>query len=350
MNGTRLCSSKWTRGGRGATDKVYQCDVGNFGFATRVANPAGIIKISGGVVIMVRKGLTISDLHEEAYEDHDFEDGMSQKGFLRARVHHPSIGEVWVIGSHTQAWPENEEIRVKQWRQLWRHIQTTIPEGARVVVAGDMNTEMSEISVMKTELHAASPPLQPAGFWLPLRETLKYSSYGGGGQNAYLHYDPKEVHEKSPHDQIAYISNDGKYASPQTMKWQYLPMKSDVCFSSSLTRPNISVDDLSDHYAAYAELCYGSRCESQELSGHRGYSRIGFMEAPRCCPGRGMIYGKCFDWAPGGIHAGDIGLSESQRCTKISKKCETKVQASSVEECLRMLAEMDLPFDQIECN
>ena len=28
---------------------------------------------------MVRKGLYISDFHEEAYVDHDFEDGMSQK-------------------------------------------------------------------------------------------------------------------------------------------------------------------------------------------------------------------------------------------------------------------------------
>ena len=30
---------------------------------------------------MVRKGLTMSDPHEEAYVDHDLEDGMSQKAW-----------------------------------------------------------------------------------------------------------------------------------------------------------------------------------------------------------------------------------------------------------------------------
>ena len=97
----------------------------------------------GGVVIMVRRGLTISDFHEEIYAAHDFEDGMSQKaripirrlatirassvnfsepfqpcvtceGFMRVRVQHPSVGDVWVIGTHTQAWPKNAAIRLKQ--------------------------------------------------------------------------------------------------------------------------------------------------------------------------------------------------------------------------------------------
>ena len=91
-----------------------------------------------------------------------------------------------------------------------------------------------------------------------------------------------------------------RYTSPESMRWQYLPMKSDACFPSAITSPTISVDDLlldrvvrrvfafciamswirfsgvrSDHYAAYAELCYGSRCASQTLSGHRGFTGIG---------------------------------------------------------------------------
>ena len=161
---------------------------------------------------MVRKGLYISDFHEEAYVDHDFEDGMSQKariseclallikplqqqparyacqGFMRVRVGHPSIGDVWVIGSHTQAWPQNAGIRVKQcgprsslqsrcarkgfgvpaslelrWKQMWRHIDATIPEGSKLVIAGDMNTETSEVETMKK---AAQPQMFPTFFFL----------------------------------------------------------------------------------------------------------------------------------------------------------------------------------------
>ncbi|CAE7188984.1 unnamed protein product [Symbiodinium necroappetens] len=348
----QLCNPQWRRNGWYAKDNVLACSTaGHFGFATRVLNPAGWVKISGGVVIMVRKGLYISDFHEEAYVDHDFEDGMSQKGFMRVRVGHPSIGDVWVIGSHTQAWPQNAGIRVKQWKQMWRHIDATIPEGSKLVIAGDMNTETSEVETMKKELHSESPPLDESGFWLPLRTPLPYSSYGGGGQNAYLHYDNQETHEKSPHDQIMYVSAGNKYLSPKSMRWQYLPMKSDDCFPSAITTPNISMDDLSDHYAAYAQLCYGSRCQIQQLSGHRGFTGIGLGDEIRCCAGRGMVAGKCFDWAPGGVHAGQIGLSSSKFCTKSGKHtCTTEVQAESLEDCYVKLAEMDLPYGLIKCQ
>merc|ERR1712113_677553 len=121
---------------------------------------------------------------------------------------------------------------------------------------------------MKQILHAVNPDITQGGFWMPLREPLAYSSYGGAAHNAFLHHDPNEAHARSPHDQILYVSRDAGYAEPTSMQWQYLPMKSEECFETNLASKNmkIRVDDLSDHYAAYAELCFGRHCAHNELT------------------------------------------------------------------------------------
>ena len=44
----RLCNPEWRRNGLYAKDNVLTCSTaGHFGFATRVLNPAGWVKISG---------------------------------------------------------------------------------------------------------------------------------------------------------------------------------------------------------------------------------------------------------------------------------------------------------------
>jgi len=364
----RLCNPKWKRNAA----QVVECvSTSKFGSATRVLNPAGYVKISGGVVIMVRKGLELADFAEEPFEDKDIEDGMSQKGFLRVKVRNHPVGDVWVIGTHTQAWPANAAIRVNQFKQIWTHIQKTIPAGERVILAGDMNTESPEIQDMKQALHAENPPVNENGFWMPLRTPLRYSSYGSGGQNAYLNHDIKEALEKSPHDQILYVSDQSGYKSPTSMQWQYLPMKSDTCFETGLASnvKTIQIDDLSDHYAAYAELCFGERCAPSELSGHRGFTGIHRDDAFRCCPGRGKIGDKCFDWADGGIKFGRIGFNsgspsgsvmmrraEGGYCTKTSHGSTCPIinngqplWAANAEECEAKLADMDLPFKLVSC-
>jgi len=209
----------------------------------------------------------------------------------------------------------------------------------------------TEESMAQKELHLDGPPVNESGFWLPLRTPLKYSSFGSGGQNAYLHYEKEEVHTRSPHDQMGYVSLDDRYLAPKNMQWQYVPMKSDTCFESTLNLPHVMVDDLSDHYAAYAELCFGSRCAGQQLSGHRGYTRIGAGDAARCCPGRGLVDGKCFDWAPGGVHHGQIGVGPWNHCTKQTNQniCEiAQISGESLEQCYISLAALDLPFKFLE--
>ena len=48
----------------------------------------------------------------------------------------------------------NAGISDLRWKQMWRHIDTTIPAGSKLVIAGDMNTEVSEVETMK---RAAQP-------------------------------------------------------------------------------------------------------------------------------------------------------------------------------------------------
>eukprot|EP00930_Biecheleria_cincta_P058661 TRINITY_DN44467_c0_g1_i1.p1 TRINITY_DN44467_c0_g1~~TRINITY_DN44467_c0_g1_i1.p1 ORF type:complete len:492 (-),score=73.83 TRINITY_DN44467_c0_g1_i1:63-1538(-) len=365
----RLCNPEWKRNG----PQVLECkDGSDFAAATRVLNPAGRIKISGGVVIMVRRGLEISDFAEEAYVDHDLEDGMSQKGFLRVKVRKHSVGDVWLIGTHTQAWPENKNIRVQQFKQVWKHINEHIPRGERVIVAGDFNTETPELPDMKRELHAESPPITEAGFFMPLRTPLKYSTYGSGAQNAFIHHDAHEFHDMSPHDQIVYVSSQAGYSEPKSMTWQYLPMKSETCYDTNLasSKMTIQVDDLSDHYAVYAELCFGSNCAFTELSGHHGYTGIHRDDQFRCCPGRGMIGDRCFDWADGGIKSDRIGFAPGKPdrsekdingyCTKSTygKTCpivfgdegKEVLEPNDLEDCKRKLAILDLPFKLISMD
>lgn len=365
-----LCTPSWKRNAA----QIIACNSdSHFGFATRVLNPARRIKISGGVVIMVRKGLSLSDFAEESYSSHDLEDGMSQKGFLRVKVRDHKVGDVWVLGTHTQAWPKHADIRINQFKQMWEHIQNYIPTGEKVILAGDFNTETSELSTMKRELHASNSAITEAGFFMPLRTSLKYSTFGGGAQNALLHYDAHEFDATSPHDQILYVSKEANYAEPENMTWQYLPMKSKTCYETSLasSKTNIQIDDLSDHYAAYAEFCYGTNCASTELSGHHGYTGIHPNDKFRCCPGRGAIGERCFDWAPGGIKDGRIAYAEGKLknsdkesdgyCTKATrgKTCpivfgdegkQKVLLASSLKECQEHLAELDLPFRLISTD
>lgn len=377
-----LCSDSFRRKGgkEDGEENIIKCDEDRyFGFVTRNANPASLLKLSGGVVIAVRKGMSIvpGSVHDEMFCPHysrDLEtctcagdDCMSRKGYIAARVTHPSasVGEVVVVGTHTQAWQNNTDVRKVQWRKIRAYIDT-LPEDTKVICSGDHNAEESEVDDMHRILHSANSELSQAGFWLPHLSPVKYSTYGGGAHNALLHYDEHEAHAKSPHDQVMYIRDRG--VAPARMQWQYVPLKSEQCFRSEL---GVEIDDLSDHNAAYAEFCYGERCAERELVGHRGFtSATGQF---RCCPGRGRLLPEgapegstagCFDWAPGGSEAAKVTASSTEGgksgvCKKgpdwLGKWCslgdenEHSIQAATTEECYAKLFEMDLPLAFLEC-
>jgi len=382
----KLCNPSYQRVGDKDKNPIVECVEGRkFGFATKALKGSGCVKINGGIVIAVRAGLSMSDFHEEVFNQSCGGDWFSQKGFISVKVSGmkeakgSTYGDVYVLGTHTQAWEVNRGVRETQFGQMWKHIDNHKSRYQKhpVVYAGDMNTESDEIEKMKELLHAKSSGFLDLGFWLPLRESTPWSTYAGGGRNAYLHFDLGESKAKSPHDQIAYVKDSPDYIQPSSMKWQYVPLKSEECWETRIASKKedaIQIDDLSDHYAAYAELCFdrsGNKCQTQVLQGHRGYTRVGSTadgttDEKRCCPGRGKIADKCFDWFTGGLKDTRIGFDPGTKyCTKttypyfggrttcaildVRRSPPSLLEATDKEGCYRELAEIDLPFKQLAC-
>merc|ERR1712087_550167 len=103
-----------------------------------------------------------------------------------------------------------------------------------------------------------------------------------GVQRDYLHYifnDQGEYDLGDQHfDWVVVPSNGDKFQAPVEMKYQFLPMKNPAqgqetlptesaqdffslrgCFNSELEKTEYT-DDLTDHYAVFAQICYSSNC------------------------------------------------------------------------------------------
>lgn len=91
---------------------------------------------SAGVVIMSK--YPISDYSYRHFGTSRSADQLASKGFLVSTITHPLLGDIWFIGTHTQAW-SFEYTRQSQFFEIGDWIDTYIPEGAKVVVAGDFN-------------------------------------------------------------------------------------------------------------------------------------------------------------------------------------------------------------------
>lgn len=357
-----LCGDHWKSS---MEANVTQCEPGKlFGYASASVYRPGYVSLEGGVVVLSRAGLTLSDVRVEPFSKctRGTADCFAQKGYVSARVECSERQcETWrLVGTHLQAWPEGQPAREFQAGQIGAHVAELRQMGDHglVVVAGDFNAETKgELDPLFVQLAASNPGFAPRGFWLPSTADIGASFQSGAAGNLYP--DPGQA---SKVDFVLMAS--GSAHAPVKMRWQYLALKAERCFPTEL-EPGITTDDLSDHYAVYAELCRGSHCPAgKRLAGHLGAA----ADSGNCCPGRAVWPTKpvlepstsvvnalpCFDWAPGAALADQLRLGPSQTCEKAcgSGWCsivgvgtrgrdEPWTQAASLEDCFRRLARSD---------
>jgi hypothetical protein len=99
----------------------------------------------------------------------------------------------------------------------------------------------------------------PQGFWKHLQAEVTVSA--DVEKNHFLLNLPDETRLGSQQfDWVVVPSKgDSKLEAPKSSRFQFVPMKSETPFDSSLVSEQLT-DDLSDHYAIFAELCYSSEC------------------------------------------------------------------------------------------
>lgn len=304
-----LCAQDWRKNDNKLLSKwrtrFLPCSQSShFGFATQVANPTSTInpKKSSGVVVLVKKGLVIADAQDEKFTDCDGDDCMAKKGFWLVQVD-KGTQKYWVVGTHTNAYEGrgHAAMRLKQFQQIRKTVDKTVPNGARIVYTGDMNiftgpyktsagdtvTEVETDSMLEA-LGAPGVPanggtLVPKGFWMPLDKPLDVSA--DIVNNFYLRNLPDEERLGSQQfDWVVVPSENDRLQSPASMRYQFVPMKGDNCFKGF--KKVGETDDLSDHYAIFAQLCYStdsSACpDVQPVQNHRGTTEE--LPSPGACP------------------------------------------------------------------
>jgi len=125
--------------------------------------------------------------------------------------------------------------------------------------------------------------LVPKGFWLPLVSDMNVSA--DPTWNHIINAIPDESRLGGQRfDSVIAPGQGDRLTSPATMRFQIVPVKSDECFVTEQTEyPNGTMtDDLSDHYAVFAELRYNEsapRCAV--VRGHQG-SKNRLPAGPTC--------------------------------------------------------------------
>lgn len=112
----------------------------------------------------------------------------------------------------------------------------------------------------------------PEGFWLPLNSPL--TATADPARNHYIHHDSDESRlGAQTFDWIITPGRGDVLATPAKAKVQVVPVKADSCFQSEEAHGKYT-DDLSDHFAIFAHICYDTNvCASlPQVSGHRGYA------------------------------------------------------------------------------
>lgn len=310
-----LCSPSWSPN---ADPKVVLCSEDSaFQAATPVIGyPTSISPLlSGGVVVLVRNGLQMQDAVDDYFTDAAGLDWFAYKGFWLVTLQKGQQRYV-LVATHAQAYedPLYVEVRRKQLRQMRGRVDEAVADGERVVFAGDMNTfefpyegakdfepEFPEVMLQweppKGEAaRLTSGALVPKGFWLEMDEDLTKTVNRTG--NHYIFYNASEMRLGSQTlDEVLAPGPGDRFEGPSAMRHQVVPMKADHCFESGLVKGTM-VDDLSDHYGVFAQLCYephgsapgaepgGGPCERpwpQPVRGHRGRRKV-FPDGRPDCP------------------------------------------------------------------
>merc|ERR1740138_882204 len=110
---------------------------------------------------------------------------------------------------------------------------------------------------------ASGGELVPEGFWRPLDSKI-YSNVEVE-HNHYIYYDANETKFGDQRFDWVVVPGAGDtFQAPTQTKVQFVPMKKPHgCFKSQMPGATKTyTDDLSDHYAIFAEICYGSTCPS----------------------------------------------------------------------------------------
>lgn len=310
-----LCSPEWTKNeqilfGWHNHDPHIPCDVPDspFGYATRCLNPRSATTVvkCGGVVVLVKKGIHMISSHDQQFEDCAGQTCLSARGFWAVTIK-KGTQKYWVFGTHAIAYMYNAELRQKQFRQMRQYIDENVEDGARLVIAGDMNIAtgpykelhdgVEEVLVpneyepmLQILGHSGSPAmvgdLVPNGFWLPMDEPMN-STWHTEYNHVVAAYEENVREGMQTFDWVIAPAPGDRLASPVSMRWQVVPVKSDECFvtDESFFPEGTKTDDLSDHYGIFAELIWANDTESSTVvvQGHRGAHPNGtFPTGPTC--------------------------------------------------------------------
>jgi len=275
------------------------CDVPNspFGFATTCVNPtSGLNPVkTGGVVVLLKKGLELVSAEDVAYDDSAGQERFTKLGFWAIELM-KGTQKYWAFGTHAIAYehPDYIKIRQLQFKQMRKYIDEKVEDGARLAIAGDMNIFTGPYKDKDQKLHIPAelePMLEnlgagakapatvgehvPKGFWLPLAANMSASA--DPVLNHVIAAIPDEARLGAQRfDSVIAPGPGERLTSPATMRFQIVPVKSDTCFVTEQTGypKGTKTDDLSDHYAVYAELRYAAaapRCAVvQDHQGSKG--------------------------------------------------------------------------------
>lgn len=312
----KICSSTWTKDTKVFSDYAHApyipCDEpsSRFGYGTRVTIPtAGNVVKSGGIVVLVRKGIEM----EGATEDERFDDCagqtcLSARGFWAVRLRKGTQPYLF-IGTHAVAYTQYDETRQKQFQQIRTYIDDHTVEGDRVVIAGDMNVMSKDwVDENGKTVHPTEVPNMlntlgcqnqngcsknapatagthvPDGFWLKLNSPMADSATPT--TNHYTHVIPEDARlGPQQYDWIIAPGDGDRLATPFEMRWQIAPINADTCYNSEQPGypKGTTTDELSDHYGVFAAIRWTSDAPEYTTSvqGHRGHSQV-LPSGPTC--------------------------------------------------------------------
>jgi len=320
----RMCSNKFLRkepvGGFGRRRRLMASETqypfipcrssSPFAFTTLANNARGNFFKGGGVVVLVRKGVTMEAAYDEAFTD-TYIPAVSY-GFWAVRA--TKAGRhFWVIATHAHPYAVRADVRRGNFAQMRAWVDEHLEDGSRVVFAGDMNvltqpfthrdctlSTAVETGNMTRLLGAPSAQaiggtLEKNGFWLPLDAPLEHSWHTSSNHFA-THLYPEGSKGYEGDQMLDWVLSPGegdRLEVPREFKRQVVPVVSSECFSTTfqdseddfVLSGTFQTTDLSDHYGIFALLCYNDvregSCTWPAVQGHRGVA--GTLPSPVDC-------------------------------------------------------------------
>jgi len=258
-----LCNDDWTRIGAEAggtyshdekfTNKVIHCrDDSKFSMATSIVGPSTAdqyspnhklgFQISGGVVILVSKGVEITEAHDEIFTDREGEDAIANRGFWSVKVVKDEQS-YRVLGTHASPYEGKREERQLQFQQMRRHMDSLTE--SRVVVTGDLNIFIDELDQTRQTLQG-----EDAVCTIGTNTNSPFTH--DIIDNYYVSKYPEEVAlGNQQFDLVFACESDGNSPSVQ---YSTVKVRSQVPFQSSL---GDVTSELSDHFAVKSAITWG---------------------------------------------------------------------------------------------